>query len=182
MNKPFPKKKLLDLGIILALSLLCGLLLTKVAHAQTPPPQNYPKITGYVGIIHPLATFSSTGTEYNFKNYYVVGMPTGINLWKSKKIGFSMEFVPFVRAEAGTSKMSNFLFHPGVLVGLGKGYTFAGRAAFETSGRFGLTPVLNKVVIKNSGSSFFVALPLPVRFGNSKPTTFTAAFQFGIAF
>jgi len=182
MNKPFPKKKLIDLGIILALSLLCGLLLTRFAHAQTQPAQTYPKVTGYVGIVHPLVTFSSAGTDYNFNGHYVVGMPTGINLWKSNKIGFSMEFVPYIRNEAGTSKMSNFLFHPGVLVGLGKGYTFAGRAAFETSGRFGFTPVLNKVVVKNSSSSFFVALPLPVRFGNDKPTSFTAAFQFGVAF
>lgn len=182
MYKPFSKKKLIDLGIILALSLLVGLLLTRVAHAQTGPPQTYPKITGYIGIVHPLVTFSSAGTEYNFNGHYVAGMPTGINLWKSNKIGFSLEFVPYVRTEAGTSKMSNFLFHPGVLVGLGKGFTFAGRAAFETSGRFGFTPVLNKVVVKNSGSSIFVALPVPVRFGNSKPTSFTAAFQFGLAF
>jgi hypothetical protein len=182
MNKPFPKQQLRDLAIIIALTILCGLLLTKFAHAQTSPAQTYPKVTGYVGIVHPLATFSSAGTDYNFDGHYVVGMPTGINLWKSSKIGLSMEFVPFVRAEAGTSKMSNFLFHPGVLVGLGKGYTFAGRAAFETSGRFGFTPVLNKVVVKNSGSSFFVALPLPVRFGNNRPTSFTAAFQFGLAF
>ena len=182
MNKPFPKKKLIDLGIILALSLLCGLLLTRFAHAQTQPAQTYPKVTGYVGIVHPLVTFSSAGTDYNFDGHYVVGMPTGINLWKSNKIGFSMEFVPYVRVEAGTSKMSSFHFHPGVLVGLGKGYTFAGRAAFETSGRFGLTPLLNKVVVKGNGSSMFLALPLPLRFGNSKPTTFTAAFQFGVAF
>lgn len=182
MNKSFERSKLRDLAIIMALLVLCGLLLTHSAQAQTNPVQTYPKVTGYVGIVHPLVTFSSVGTDYNFKGHYVVGMPTGINLWKSSKIGFSMEFVPYVRAEAGTSKMSNFLFHPGVLVGLGKGYTFAGRAAFETSGRFGFTPVLNKVVVKNSGSSFFVALPLPVRFGNAKPTSFTAAFQFGLAF
>lgn len=182
MNKPFEKNRLRDLAIILALTLLAALALSTFAHAQTPPPQTYPKVTGYIGIVHPLVTFSSAGTDYNFDGHYVVGMPTGINLWKSNKIGFSMEFVPYVRAEAGTSKMSNFLFHPGVLVGLGKGYTFAGRAAFETSGRFGLTPVLNKVVVKGNGSSLFVALPLPVRFGNSKPTSFTAAFQFGVAF
>jgi hypothetical protein len=109
-------------------------------------------------------------------------MPTGINIWKSQKVGFSMEFVPFVRAENGSSKMNNFLFHPGVLLSLGKGFTFAGRAAFETSGRYGFTPVLNKTVIKNKNNSYFVAMPLPVRFGNDKPTSFTIGFQFGIAF
>jgi len=144
--------------------------------------QSYPKITGYVGILHPIVTFSSAGTETNFKNYYTVGLPVGINIWKSQTIGFSAEFVPTVRADKGTSKMANFNFHPGVLVALGKGWTFAGRAAFETSGRYGLTPVLNKTVIKGKDSSLFAAVPLPLRFGNDKPTSFGIGFQFGIAF
>lgn len=142
----------------------------------------YPKIAGYVGILHPVVTFSSAGTETNFKNYYAVGLPVGINIWKSQRIGFSAEFVPTVRADANTSKMTNFTFHPGVLVALGKGWTFAGRAAFETSGRYGLTPVLNKTVIKGKSSSLFAAVPLPLRFGNDKPTSFGIGFQFGIAF
>lgn len=149
---------------------------------NTAPQQTYPKIAGYVGLLHPIVTFSSTGTETNFKNYYVGGMPVGINIWKSQTIGFSAEFVPTIRAENGTSKMSNFTFHPGLLVALGSGWTFAGRAAFETSGRYGLTPVLNKTVIKGKASSLFAAVPLPLRFGNDKPTTFTIGFQFGIAF
>jgi hypothetical protein len=142
----------------------------------------YPKITGYVGVLHPIISYSNEKPVTNFTDYYVAGMPTGINLWKSPKVGFSFEFVPFVRADKNGSRMSNFLFHPGILAALGKGYTFAGRAAFETSGRFGFTPVLNKIVKKNEGSSYFVAVPLPVRFGNNRLATFTLAFQFGIAF
>jgi hypothetical protein len=151
-------------------------------NAQSATPQSYPKVTAYVGILHPLVTFSSAGTETNFDKYYVVGLPTGINIWKNPTIGFSMEFVPTVRAENGTSKMNNFLFHPGVLVALGNGFTFAGRAAFETSGRYGLTPVLNKTVLRGKNCSYFAAVPLPVRFGNDKPTTATVGFEFGIAF
>lgn len=164
--------------------LLIGLiLLSGVVRAQTSPaPQTYPKVAGYVGILHPIVTFSSTGPETNFKNYYAVGFPVGINIWKSAKIGFSAEFVPTIRADANTSKMANFTFHPGVLVALGKGWTFAGRAAFETSGRYGLTPVLNKTVIKGKSSSMFAAVPLPLRFGNDKPDSFGIGFQFGIAF
>ena len=159
--------------------MICVLVLSaKFLSAQA----TYPKVTGYVGIVHPIVAFSDGETTTNFNGHYVVGMPTGINLWKNPKVGFSMEFVPYVRAENGTSKMNNFLFHPGVLVALGKGFTFAGRAAFETSGRYGFTPVLNKTVIKNKNSSYFVALPLPVRFGNEKPASFTIGFQFGIAF
>ncbi|ULQ57593.1 hypothetical protein KJS94_05190 [Flavihumibacter rivuli] len=142
----------------------------------------YPRVAGYVGILHPIVGFSEGKSTFNFDNYYLVGLPTGINLWKSSKVGFSVEFVPFVRADSTGSRMSNFLFHPGVLFALGKGWTLAGRLAFETSGRFGATPVINKVVKKNKHSSYFVAMPLPMRFGNSHAFSFTIGFQFGVSF
>ncbi|MBS7565359.1 hypothetical protein KHS38_13180 [Mucilaginibacter sp. Bleaf8] len=157
-------------------------LISLSGYAQTAPAQPYLKVAGYVGILHPIVTFSSTGTDKNFGDHYVVSIPVGINIWKSQKIGFSAEFQPSIRAENGTSKMANFTFHPGVLVALGKGWTFAGRAAFETSGRYGVTPALNKTVIRGKNSSLFAVIPLPVRFGSDKPTSFTIGFQFGIAF
>ena len=118
----------------------------------------------------------------NFGGTYTVGMPLGINIWKSGNVGFSLEVVPFVRAENGSNRMNNLLIHPGILASLGNGFTFVGRAAFETSGRYGFTPVLNKVVKRNKNTNYFVAVPLPVRFGNDRPTSFAAAFQFGIGF
>ncbi|MDB5014099.1 MAG: hypothetical protein JWQ25_2301, partial [Daejeonella sp.] len=118
---------------------------SKAQPTPPAPPQTYPKITGYVGILHPIVTFNKHETHTNFSDYYVGGLPTGINIWKTAKVGFSMEIVPTIRAENGVSKMNNLLFHPGILLALGNGFTFAGRAAFETSGRYGLTPVLNKV-------------------------------------
>ena len=78
--------------------------------------------------------------------------------------------------------MNNFLFHPGVLFALGKGYTLATRAAFETAGRYGLTPVFNKVVKRSKTTSYYVAVPVPARFGNSQPAILGLAFQFGISF
>src|SRR5688500_10239570 len=72
------------------------------------PAHTSPRVARYVGILHPLVTFGSDGTHTNFDESYTVGMPTGINLWKTAKVGFSVEFVPFIRAENGTSKMSNF--------------------------------------------------------------------------
>ncbi|WP_259015916.1 hypothetical protein [Emticicia fluvialis] len=146
-----------------------------------PPEPTYPRVTGYVGVIHPVITFSRQNT-LNFKDNYVVGFPVGLNLWKTPKAGFSLEIVPLILSEKGTSRVSNLLIHPGVLVALGKGYTFAGRAAFETSGRYGLTPVLNKVVKKNKHSGYYIALPLPLRFGNGRPASFTLGFQFGLNF
>lgn len=142
----------------------------------------YPKITGYFGVMHPIVTVSNEQTNLNFRDYYAVGFPTGINIWKSSKIGFSFEVVPNIKVQGASDKVTNLLFHPGVLVALGNGYTFAGRAAFESSGRYGFTPVLNKTVLKSDNCSYFVAVPLPVRFGNDHPATFTVGFQFGIAF
>lgn len=142
----------------------------------------YPKIVGYFGIMHPIVTINEDETTVNFRDYYAVGFPTGINIWKNEKIGFSFEVVPNIKEDQGTSKVTNLLFHPGVLVSLGKGYTFAGRAAFESSGRYGFTPVFNKTIIKNTSCSYYVAVPLPVRFGNDHPASFTVGFQFGIAF
>ncbi|QIL40228.1 hypothetical protein G7074_13735 [Pedobacter sp. HDW13] len=156
--------------------------LSAPAFGQNSAVVSYPKIAAYVGIMHPIVTFSSAGTDTNFDGHYVVGMPVGINIWKSQKVGFSAEFVPTLRAENGSSKMSNFTFHPGILLALGSGFTFAGRLAFETSGRYGVTPVLNKTVIKSKNCNYFAALPLPLRFGNDKPASFTLGFQFGIAF
>ena len=142
----------------------------------------YPKITGYFGVMHPLVSINKDETTVNFRDYYAVGFPTGINIWKSEKIGFSFEIVPNIKDDQDTSKVTNILFHPGVLVALGHGYNFAGRLAFESNGRYGVTPVFNKTIKKNANSSYYVALPLPVRFGNDHPATFTAGFQFGIAF
>ncbi|WP_343703233.1 hypothetical protein [Chitinophaga sp.] len=153
-----------------------------MAAAQQAAPGGYPKVTGYVGLLHPIVTFSADKPHYNFDGAYTVGLPTGINLWKSQHTGFSMEFVPTIRATGGTSKMSNFCFHPGVLFGLGKGWVAAARAAFETSGRYGFTPVLNKTVIKGNHLSMFAAVPIPVRFGNDQPATLTIGFQFGVTF
>ncbi len=152
--------------------------------AQQTPTQIpvYPRIAGHVGIVHPLITFDSDGTHKNFGSSYTVGMPIGVNIWKTAKVGFSFEVVPYIRGENGISRMSNLLIHPGIMAALGKGYTFVGRAAFETSGRYGFTPVLTKVIRKNKNSNYFAALPLPVRFGNGRPSSFTIAFQFGIGF
>jgi hypothetical protein len=109
-------------------------------------------------------------------------MPIGINVWKSKRIGFSFELVPTIKSDSEISKTNNILIHPGILVKLNHGYTFAGRAAFETSGRYGFTPVISKVIKKYDDYAYYVSVPLPVRFGNDKPTSISLGFQLGISF
>lgn len=155
---------------------------TLPASTTAPAAPVYPRMVGYLGVLHPLVTWNETGRETNFDRYYVVGFPIGLNLWKTKKLGFSLEVVPAIRAENGTSRVSNMLFHPGVLVNLGHDVTLASRLAFETSGRYGFTPVLSKIVRKGPTNNYFVALPLPVRFGNDHAASFTVGFQFGIVF
>ncbi|SHM65409.1 hypothetical protein SAMN05444266_109360 [Chitinophaga jiangningensis] len=143
---------------------------------------SFPKVAGYVGIFHPIVTFGNGDPKFNFNGSYTGGLPTGINIWKSNRIGFSFEVVPIITASNGTSKMSNFVFHPGLLVALGKGFTLANRLAFETNGRYGVTPVLNKVLIKKKDHGYFLAVPVPVRFGINLPTTVSVGVQVGITF
>ncbi|AUD07430.1 hypothetical protein CWM47_22580 [Spirosoma pollinicola] len=152
------------------------------SQTTTTTPVAFPRMAAYLGVLHPLVTIDQKGSETNFNRYYTVGFPIGINLWKTGNLGFSVEIVPLIRAENGTSKVANVLFHPGVLVNLGNDFTFAGRLAFETSGRYGITPVLNKIVKRGKTNNYFVAVPIPIRFGNDKPTALTVGFQFGIVF
>jgi hypothetical protein len=161
--------------------LLALLTITTSVFSQTTTI-TYPKITGYFSVMHPIFTVSSEETTVNFRDYYSVNFPFGINIWKSPKIGFSLEIAPSIKTDDGISKVNSVLFHPGVLVALGKGFTFAGRLAFETSGRFGVTPVITKTVIKGANSSFYISLPFPIRFGNDHPASFTSGIQLGIAF
>lgn len=142
----------------------------------------YPKITGYIGVLHPIVTFSSQETTTNFKDYYLVSVPMGINILKTNKIGFSFEVTPSIKSDSQISKVSNLLIHPGILVKLDHGFTFTGRVAFETSGRYGFTPVITKIIKKNKSTNFYVSLPMPVRFGNDMPNTISLGLQFGIGF
>jgi hypothetical protein len=142
----------------------------------------YPKIKGFVGILHPIVTFTAKETTLNFEDYYIVGVPIGINIWKNKKIGFSFEIVPTIKSDKEISKVNNILIHPGVLIRLKHEFTFAGRIAFETSGRYGFTPILSKAIGIHNDYNYYVSVPVPVRFGNDKDASVTVGFQFGIAF
>lgn len=145
-------------------------------------PEVYPKIRGFVGILHPLVTFTTKETTLNFEDYYIVGMPIGINIWKNKKIGFSFEIVPIIKSDKEISKVNNVLIHPGVLIRLKNEFTFAGRLAFETAGRYGFTPILSKAIGVHNDYNYYVSVPVPIRFGNDKTASVTIGLVFGIAF
>lgn len=171
---------------VLAVLGLIGL--AYLAHAQTDSlkttkkESHFPEIKGYAGLVHPLYTWNSEGNQPNFRDYYLVGNPWGINIWKSKKVGVTFEFTPFVRTDSKTSKVSNVLFHPGVLYRLGHDFILIGRLAYETSGRFGFTPIINKIFWRGENTNLFAAILLPTRFGNDHAPSLTVAFQFGIGF
>ncbi len=176
-------------SIFILTSLLCTLPLfsqslptdSSITHKQASV-HSYPEIKGYVGLVAPVYTFSNGGNALNGKSSFVIGNPWGINIWKNKRFGFSFEFTPFLKIDSKDSKISDFLFHPGVLYRLGHECTFIGRAAYETSGRYGFTPILNKVIKRTPTNTFFIAALLPVRFGNEHAPSYTPAFQIGIGF
>ncbi len=156
------------------------------AKAQSEPAQKetYPVIIGYFSFILPMVTAnkSTTTTDFsnNFQNF-AIGFPVGINFLYSDKLGFSFEMIPTVKAVPGTTKMSNLLFDPGVMFRMKKNFILIPRLAFETSGRYGFTPVLTKV-LKGKTFNYFISTSVPVRFGNSELTSIGANLQFGIIF
>lgn len=156
----------------------CTFFVFTSAHAQS----NFVKTTGFFAILHPLVTVSSQETVVNFRDYYVVGFPFGVNFWKSSKTAFSVEVIPFIKSENGSSKMYNVLFHPGLVFDIGNGFRFSARAAFETAGRYGFTPVLAKTLYKAKNNSYYVSFGIPARFGNDKPGSIGTALQFGTSF
>ena len=154
----------------------------KVKAQSSPPVNAYPKITGYFSLFHPIGTFNKDGFHNNFSNVYTLVFPFGINILKSDKFGISFEIAPAIRTEHNVSKVSSVLFHPGAMFRFKHGFTFIGRAAFETNGRYGFTPVFNQVIKKGKNASLYFALPLPVRFGNDQPASLTTGVQVGVAF
>lgn len=145
--------------------------------------QTYPQIKGFVSVIHPIVTFDKNGHTSNFsKSGYTVSFPIAILILKSDKIGFSFELAPVIKSANNTVKVTNLVFDPGVIFRCKHGYNFITRVAFETSGRFGFTPVLAKTILKRSNLNYFIDVAAPVRFGNAKPASIGLSFQFGIVF
>jgi len=158
------------------------LLLFVITLSFAQQPATYPRVTGYFSILQPLTTFSSGSFTSNFGNIYVVGFPFGINILKSDSFGVSFEVAPAIRTEKNISKVSSVLFHPGAMFRFKHGFTFIGRMAFESNGRFGVTPVFNQVIKKGKDASLFVSIPFPVRFGNNQPTSISMGLQLGLSF
>ncbi len=162
-------------------------LLINVAFAQvtpTPSAKTYPQVKGFASILHPIMSQDSYGSTFNFDNSYTVVFPIGVNIWKSDQIGFSFELAPIIKVDSVTNRVNNLLFHPGIMVRSASTstFTFMTRLAFETNGRYGITPILNQVVYATPNVRYFVAVPFPLRFGNEQPVSISTALQLGITF
>jgi hypothetical protein len=156
-----------------------------VKNTATTPA--YPYVKGYLSFIFPVVTINKNETTPNFKETTTIGFPVGVNVYYSDRFGFSYEFTPSIVAskptgKPGTSKTSNLLFDPGPMFRFKNSFTIITRLAFETAGRYGFTPVFNKVYLKTKAVNYFIAGSLPVRFGNSAPASIGASVQFGFIF
>lgn len=168
--------------------LILGLSIIVLLQPTTKAQNN---LGGHFGMVHPFVTFSQ-GESATIADNYVVGFPTGITVKMKDRLAFDAEFVPFI----DNGRMVNFMFHPGILYGLGNGLTLGNRLAFETGSQaYGFTPLLNKGFPLGNGATFFLELVLPVRFvkmtnmvgaDNSiieeNVSSFTVGLHTGIAF
>ncbi len=165
-----------------------SVLTSMVSHAQTQPPTpTYPYVKGYLSFIIPWVSYQGSKWTPDFKSTTTIGFPFGVLVYYTDKFGFSFEITPSIAASKptgkyGTSKTSNVLFDPGPMFRFKHGFTIISRLAFETGGRYGVTPVFNKVVARTKAINYFVALSTPFRVGNSEPPSIGASMQIGFIF
>jgi hypothetical protein len=155
--------------------------------ASALPSQTYPYVKGYLSFIIPWVTLQGSTVTPEFKTTTTIGFPFGVLVYYSATFGFSFEITPSILYEHQTgkspaSKTSNVLFDPGPMFRLKHGWTIISRLAFETSGRYGVTPVLNKTIARTKAVNYFVAVSAPMRAGNSAPTSIGGNLQIGFIF
>jgi hypothetical protein len=161
--------------------ILCLFFKNSFAQQEQPAP-NYPRVTGFFAVLVPIGTFNNNGFTANFSKSSAFGLPFGINLLKSDHLGFSFEMMPFMLSQGGSTKMNYMLFHPGVMFRFHNGFTIIPRLAFQTDGRYGVTPVFSKIIMSKKDYQVYLSLSEPARFGNNLPGSYTTALQLGISF
>ncbi|RTL49335.1 MAG: hypothetical protein EKK39_11385 [Sphingobacteriales bacterium] len=150
---------------------------------EKPATANH-EVKGYFSFIIPWVTFSKDGTTAEFQKFTTIGFPIGLNVYYSKKFGVSYEITPLVQwyhPTGGTafSRTNNLLFDPGIIFRGKNGFNFVPRLAFETQGRYGFTPVFNKVYLKTKDVDYWFSVSIPTRFGNNVPVSVGGNLQIG---
>lgn len=149
------------------------------------PPVVYPKAVGYMSFILPIVTINKDETTNDFSNFnngFSIGFPVGVNVLYSDRFGFSFEITPTIEAEDHTTKTSKILIDPGPMFRFKHGFTIITRLAFETNGRYGGTPVFNKIIARTKAINYFVAVSTPLRFGNDELPSIGGNLQVGFIF
>ena len=177
-------RKAIALLVFVILLLCSGNLFSQ--NTALPAAPSYPYAKAYLSFIIPWVTISKTTTT-EFQSATTIGFPVGLMVYSSKTFGFSYEITPSIAASKptkgkGTSKTSNLLFDPGPVFRFTHGWNVIARLAFETQGRYGFTPVLNKVYARTKAVDYWFSVSTPVRFGNSIPASIGGSLQIGFTF
>lgn len=158
------------------------LLFSFAAFSQTPPAPET-KVSAYIGIVHPLITFTEQETTFNFNNSYLVGLTTAIIIKKAEKYAYNLELVAFVRSQDGVSKASNLMIHPGVTRYFKNNFSITPRLGFESNGRYGFTFVFTKTMFKAAKiHPVNFNLVNLYRFGAEQPASITLAINLTFGF
>lgn len=180
----FMKRRLITI-LLLAYLAASGNLYGQSETAVSKP--NYPYVKGYLSFIIPWVTGNKDETVTEFEKATTIGFPVGLNVYYSDRFGFSYEITPSIawqqsEGKTGTSKTSNLVFDPGPIFRFPHGVNIVPRLAFETSGRYGFTPVFNKVYARTRDVDYWFSLSLPAPFGNSAPALVGLDLQIGFTF
>ncbi len=154
--------------------------------ATVPPAAGQTAIGGHIGFVLPLVTHVA-GQTTNLADNFSIGFPMGITLKGAGRMAYDLELVPSVQ---NNPRLVSLTVHPGVIWGVGHGFSAGMRAAFDVnSSQVGFTPLVNKSWRIRSENSFlkayFVEAVLPVRFNRppggpaTNPVTFAAHFGVG---
>jgi hypothetical protein len=124
----------------------------------------------------------TTNDFTGFSKDFSIGFPVGVSILYSSTFGFSYELVPHIKTADNSSKVNNLTIDPGPMFRYSNGFTFIPRLAFETTGRYGFTPVFNQVIARTKEINYFIALSAPFRFGDNAAPSTGISFQFGFIF
>jgi hypothetical protein len=166
---------------------LCAAVIMLLCFATPAAAQD--AVGGHVGFVLPLFTHAG-GQTTNLGDNFSIGFPMGITVKGKGRTAFDMEFVPSVN---DSPRQVALTVHPGLVWGVGHGFSVGARAAFDiNSAQFGFTPLVNKSWPIRTENGFFKAYfaeaVLPVRFNRpsepgavaTNPVTF--GIHFGLGF
>lgn len=138
---------------------LMGVVCAATAWAEAPAKP----VHGHLGVVMPMVTVASHAAPTTLASGVVMGVSSGLGLGIAAGFAFDAELVTLIDLAHGSV---NIVVHPGLLYGLPLGFTVGARGAWETSGSYGFTPLINKGFAVGS-NALFVEAAFPVRF---KPT------------